>query len=125
MQRIYKEKNEDTDIVTEFCKILSYSYLKLCVYRSIIHTLESFGVRYRIKENEVAKNKTIYTIISEPKKIKIVELVIIGTEIFCSAYNQLCIANFIPLVPLTRIYLREVSEIIKSTIEIQQEYLKL
>jgi hypothetical protein len=125
LQKIYQQKSEDTDILTKFCDILSHSHIKLYVYNIIIQTIESTGVTYRIKENEITPNKCIFTLIVDSKKNKVVEIEINGKEIFCTSFPQLCIAKFIPLVPMKKVMIREISEIIVSTIEIQQEYMKL
>lgn len=80
---------------------------------------------YRIKENNVNKFKTVYTLIRKPSKFKIVEIEVVGNELFSTAYNLLCFANFIPVVPRAKVMIREISDLIKSTISVQDAYLSL
>ena len=123
LQNIFKGKKDEDNILRLFCEIIVHSHIKMTVFKLLTEVLESLCLKYRIKENEVNKQKTIFTITLEPKKNKIIEIEINKKEIFCTAYSQICVANFIPLVPQMRICLKEIPEIILSTIELQKNYL--
>ena len=125
LHKLYKDKSEETDIIVRLCRLLSHTYIKMQAYAIMIQSLESMSIRYRMKENEVNKSNTIFTVIAEPMKLRIVELEISGNEVFCTAYTQLCIASFIPLIPHTRIMLREIGDLIKSTIKTQEAYISM
>ena len=125
MQKLFLSKSDDSDLLIQFCRVLAHVHIKLYVYSIIIQTLESIMPRYRIKENEVSKSKTIYTLIRDPSKYKIVEIEVVGNEVFSTAYNLLCFANFIPVVPRAKVMIREISDLIKSTISVQDAYLAL
>lgn len=122
LQRLHQEKKQD--ILVEFCKLLANMHIKVCAYKAIIQTLELKKVKYRLKEIESAE-KNIYKVFSETNKCRVVEVEIVGNEIFCTSFTHFCINKFIPLSPRTRVYLRELSSIISYIIDIQDEYLKL
>ena len=121
---LFKKKDE-FNLIEKFCDWVSHVHIKLYSYSIIIRTIEQIGLRYRIKENEISNERTVFTLIVEPKKNKVIDLEIFYNELFCTSYNQLCIANFIPLLPKAKIMIREIESLIKTTIRIQQEYLNI
>lgn len=119
---IYQEK--EGDVFVKFSKLVAHVYIKMNVYSIIINCLQSLGHEYRIKENEVSNEKTIYTVILKRRKSKIVDLEVWRKEVFCTSYTQVCIASFIPLKIKTKIMLREIKTLIEKTIEIQEASIK-
>jgi hypothetical protein len=122
--KLHKDKAE-VDILSSFCKLLAHIHIKLYIYKIIITTLDEKKLKYKLKEIELNKKKTVFTIILEPRKTKLAEIEVNEKSIFCTSYNQLCVANFIPLSPRAKIMIRELRDILEDTIDLQRNFLNL
>ena len=108
-----------------FCKTVAHSHVKIHVHHTIIDALDEKKVKYKMKEKKGMTDGTVFSVISETQKCKIIDVEVSGVQVFATAYTSYCINKFIPATLRARIYLRELKSLIFYIIELQNEYLKL
>jgi hypothetical protein len=123
LEKLHSENREN--LLESFCKTIAHSHIKMHVYQVLIETLEEKHIKYKLKEKSNSPEKTIFSIFSESKKCKVIDVEISGIQVFATSYTTFCINKFIPTSLRSRIFLPELKSLIVYIIELQNDYLSL